>query len=83
MTKKKAIEMAVAAEAITYRKGDVVYPIRPIADRAYDEGLIAGLRKAANLRSVNGRSAGGAISVSRAALKEYARALAKKARAKK
>lgn len=75
MTKKKAIEAAL-------RQYDDDGSAESLAERTYEAGRIAGLREAAKIRSVDGRCAGGAISVSRAAITDYANALAKKARTK-
>lgn len=81
MTKRKAIEAAIERARAQVDDSTRKLSISALsAEYAYALGRIAGLREAANLRSVNGRSAGGPIGVCRDAIKDHANVLAKKVR---
>lgn len=72
MTRKKAIEAAIAASTID-RRGRKLVGAEGVAARAYDAGFVAGMRDAARLIST--RCTGCHVEIT-----QRANALAKKAR---
>lgn len=88
MTKKKAIEAAISAGWQAYTSGlsfrtiaeNIEILAEVVADRAYENGRIAGLRKFVNLLPHSGMMR---ARDTRRKFRSYANALAKKARATK